>query len=130
MEFTLTPGTTGHQEITVKPEDTALHYGSGLIEVFATPAMIALMESTAQLSIMDQLPGGYITLGTEISVTHEKATLVGRKVCCESILVKIEGKRLLFNVVARDEKGIIGQGTHHRYIVEAAVFMQKLAEKS
>ncbi|MCB9024417.1 MAG: thioesterase family protein [Lentimicrobiaceae bacterium] len=130
MEFPLNPGISGHQEITVTSQDTASTYGSGLIEVFATPAMVALMEKTAQLSIQDLLPEGFISLGTEINVTHQKATPVGMKVVCESVLEKVEGKRLLFSVTARDEKGLIGRGTHQRYIVEAGRFMQKLMENT
>lgn len=130
MEFNLKTGTTGKQEIIVKPEDTAIYYGSGSVEVYATPAMIALMEKTAHLSIREQLPAGYITLGTEICVTHVKATTVGTKVHCESELRETEGKRLLFSVKVYDAKGLIGQGTHRRYIVEAESFMQKLTEIS
>ena len=92
--------------------------------------MVALMEKTAQLSIQDLLPEGFISLGTEINVTHQKATPVGMKVVCESVLEKVEGKRLLFSVTARDEKGLIGRGTHQRYIVEAGRFMQKLMENT
>jgi fluoroacetyl-CoA thioesterase len=124
----LTPGTTGHQEITVEQSDTASHFGSGLIEVFATPALVALMEKTAQLSVQHQLPEGYITLGTEISITHVKATPVGMKVFCESVLESVDGKKLLFRVTARDEKGLIGEGTHRRYIVETTRFMEKLMQ--
>lgn len=128
MEYNLQPGIKGIQVITVGLSDTASHYGSGLIEVFATPAMVALMEKTAQLSIQDLLPEGHITLGIEISVTHVKATLVGMKVFCESHLEIVDGKKLLFRVSARDEKGLIGEGTHRRYIVEAAKFMDKLKQ--
>jgi len=130
MDFNLIPGTEGEQKMTVTSTDTAIHFGSGLIGVFATPAMIALMEKTAQLSVQEFLPQGFITLGTEISVTHEKATLVGKHVRCESVLVEVSGKRLLFRVTVYDEKGLIGRGTHRRYIVEAVRFMQKLVEIS
>jgi len=128
MEHNLQPGLKGMQTITVGPSDTASHYGSGLIDVFATPAMVALMEKTAQLSVQAQLPEGHITLGTAISVSHVKATPVGMKVVCESHLESVEGKKLLFKVTAHDEKGLIGEGTHRRYIVEAARFMEKLTE--
>jgi len=126
MEFNLSTGTKGFQEIAVQLSDTALHYGSGLVEVFATPAMIGLMEKTAQLSIQSQLPEGFITLGTEINVTHVKATAVGKKVFCESSLVTVDGKKLMFKVIARDENGLIGEGTHRRSIVEAEKFMERL----
>ncbi|MDY0344536.1 MAG: thioesterase family protein [Lentimicrobium sp.] len=126
MEFNLTPDTQGRQTQIVSSTDTSIHFGSGLIEVFATPAMIALMEKTAQLSIQSQLPEGFISLGTEISVSHVKATLVGKIVRCESVLKSAEGKKLLFSVKVWDEKELIGEGIHRRYIVNALEFMDKL----
>ena len=112
-------GIEGEKEIIVQTEDTAARYGSGLIEVFATPAMIGLMESTAQQSVQHLLDDGLITLGTEVNIRHLKATPVGMKVNCKSKLISIEGKKLLFEVNASDETGIIGNGTHTRYIVDA-----------
>ncbi len=119
-------GIEGEKEIIVQTEDTAARYGSGLIEVFATPAMIGLMESTAQQSVQHLLDDGLITLGTEVNIRHLKATPVGMKVNCKSKLISIEGKKLLFEVNASDETGIIGNGTHTRYIVDAEKFMAKL----
>lgn len=119
-------GIEGEKEIIVQTEDTAARYGSGLIEVFATPAMIGLMESTAQQSVQHLLDDGLITLGTEVNIRHLKATPVGMKVNCKSKLIAIEGKKLLFEVNASDETGIIGDGTHSRYIVDAEKFMAKL----
>lgn len=119
-------GIEGHSEIIVKIEDTAASYGSGLIEVFATPAMIGLMESTAQLSIQPFLEVGFITLGTEVNIKHLKATPVGMNVRCETKLISIEGKKLVFEVSAFDEVAMIGKGTHSRYIVDAEKFMAKL----
>ena len=130
MEFNIKPATKGHQEIIVQPEDTALKYGSGLIEVFATPAMIGLMEKTAQLSVQEQLPPGFITLGTEISVKHVKASLVGMKVHCTTELLSVDGKKLVFKISASDEAGLIGEGTHHRYIVETERFIEKLKQSA
>lgn len=119
-------GIEEEKEIIVQTEDTAARYGSGLIEVFATPAMIGLMESTAQQSVQHLLDDGLITLGTEVNIRHLKATPVGMKVNCKSKLISIEGKKLLFEVNASDETGIIGNGTHTRYIVDAEKFMAKL----
>jgi len=128
MELNLTIGIIGNKEIIVKTEDTAARYGSGLIEVFATPAMIGLMESTAQLSVQPILPEGFITLGTEVNIKHLKATPIGMKVKCESKLIAFEGKKLIFEVNAWDEKGEIGSGTHTRYVVDAQKFMEKLSQ--
>lgn len=126
--LTLTLGIKGVKEIIVKDEDTAAHYGSGLIEVFATPAMIGLMEKTAQQSIQPYLPDGFITLGTEVSIKHLKATLIGIKVKCESKLIRQEGKKLFFEVNVWDENGQIGSGTHARYIIDTQKFMEKLSQ--
>jgi predicted thioesterase len=127
MEKQLYIGITTLKEITVSIDDTASRYGSGLIDVFATPAMIALMESTAQLSVQEFLEDGKITLGTEINVKHIKASPLNMKVNCESKLISIEGRKLLFEVKAWDEKGEIGYGTHERCIVDAKKFMENLA---
>jgi predicted thioesterase len=128
MEFNIEPGIFHTIEKTVEHTDTASSYGSGLIDVFATPAMIGLMENTAQSSLKVHLPEGYITLGIEINVKHMKATPVGMKVKCESKLTRVEGKKLYFELNAWDEKGQIGTGTHIRYIVQADEFMKKLTE--
>lgn len=125
----LVEGIKGIKIIKVEDKDTAARYGSGLIEVFATPAMIGLMETTAQLSVQEYLPKGMITLGIEVNVKHLKATPVGMNVSCETILTKIDGKKLTFEVKATDEVGEIGNGTHIRYIVDAAKFMEKLNAK-
>jgi fluoroacetyl-CoA thioesterase len=129
MELNIPVGSKNTLEKTVKFKDTAAQYGSGLIEVFATPALVGLMEGTAQLGVQKYLPEGYITLGTEINVKHLKATPIGMKVFCESILTAVDGKKLTFEIKAWDEKGDIGTATHVRYIVEAKIFMEKLAQQ-
>lgn len=123
----LKPGTKGKQEIIVTRELTAARYGSGLVEVYATPAMIALMEKTCQESVQDQLEKGLLTVGTLVNIRHLKATPVGMRVECESELLAQEGRKLTFRVIARDEQGIIGDGTHERFIINEADFMKKLA---
>lgn len=128
MEINLTTGIIGYKEIIVKTEDTAVCYGSGLLEVFATPAMIGLMESTAQLSVQSFLPERAITLGIEVNVKHLKATPIGMKVKCESKLIAFEGKKLVFEVNVWDEKGQIGSGTHTRYVVDTQKFIEKLSQ--
>jgi fluoroacetyl-CoA thioesterase len=122
----LTEGIKGEIQTIVKKEDTAAAYGSGLVEVFATPAMIALMEKTCLQSVLEFLPDGFNTVGTEVNVKHLKATLVSKKVRCNSILQKVDGKKLLFSVEAFDEEGKIGEGTHTRYIIDTISFMEKL----
>lgn len=120
------PGIKGRQHLRVTDDVTAAAYGSGLVEVFATPAMIALMEKTCQLSVQDHLEEGHMTVGTLVNVKHLKATPVGMQVDCESELTFHDGRRLTFKVSAKDEKGLIGEGTHERFIVNRDEFMQKL----
>jgi len=129
MEVNLPKDIIYKQEMIVSLKDTAAHYGSGLIEVFATPAMIGFMEGTAQMSVRPYLPEGYITLGIEINVKHLKATPVGMNVFCESKLTGVDGKKLYFEIKAFDEKGEIGTASHTRYIVEAKKFMEKLTNQ-
>jgi len=127
--FNLQKGIKGHKEIIVSETDTASKFGSGLINVYATPAMVGLMETTAQESVQKHLPSGYITLGIELNIKHLKATPVGMKVRCESELIHIDGKKLIFNVDTYDDKGKIGEGTHSRFIVETKKFLEKLNQK-
>ncbi|OPZ97029.1 MAG: Fluoroacetyl-CoA thioesterase [Bacteroidetes bacterium ADurb.Bin408] len=126
MKKQLTTGIRGELSIIVTEKDTAARYGSGLIEVFATPAMIGLMEATAQQSVMSHLPPGSITLGTEVNIKHLKATPIGKKVICYSELKVVDGRRLEFSVQAFDEEGEIGCGTHTRFIVDKEKFINKL----
>jgi predicted thioesterase len=126
MEFTLKEGLQHVACKVVAPDDTAAKYGSGLVEVFATPAMVGLMENAAMNAVLPHLPQGYGTVGTAVCVTHVKATPVGMKVWGSATLVKAEGRRLQFEVVARDEQGEIGRGTHERCVVDMAKFTKKI----
>lgn len=126
MANEISTGITGTKEIQVGLKDTASAYGSGLVEVFATPAMVALMEDTAQSTVQPLLDPGMTTVGSEIRIKHFRPTPVGSKVRCESLLKDIEGRKLFFEVHAYDEKGLIGSGTHSRYIVDREKFLAQL----
>jgi predicted thioesterase len=127
MDFVIDQGISLSLEKTVKKEDTAARYGSGLVEVFATPAMVAFMEQTALELVQPYLPEGYNTVGTDICVKHSKASPVGMKIRCKACLDRIEGKKLFFSVTAWDENGKIGDGTHTRYIINTEEFMKSIA---
>lgn len=126
----LVPGIRGRQEITVKHENTANHLLSGMLEVYATPSMIALMEYTCFTSIGDYLPSDLGTVGTLVNINHVAATPVGMKVICESELVEVDGKRLVFSVKAYDECGLIGEGTHERFVINNERFFEKTEKKA
>lgn len=122
-------GTKGHYEQTVTDEVCADRIGSGLVKVFATPMMIALMEQTCNESVVPMLEAGQGTVGTHIDVSHCAATPVGMRVWCDSELIEIDRRRLVFKVAAYDERGIIGEGKHERFIIDTAKFQEKINSK-
>jgi Predicted thioesterase len=122
-------GIKGRKETVVTEENTARKVGSGLLPVFATPAMIALMELTASDSVSAYLEEGTGTVGTKLDVKHVSATPIGMKITCESELVEIDRKRLVFQVTAYDDAGLIGEGLHERFIVDNEKFMAKVNAK-
>ncbi len=122
-------GIKGRQEEIVTMELTASHIGSGTVRVFATPMMIALMEKTCRICVKPYLDEGQETVGTRVDVAHLSSTPVGMKVWCECELSEIDRRRLVFKVSAYDEKGIIGEGTHERFIIDVAKFQEKTENK-
>lgn len=122
-------GIKGMQEIYVTGENTAKTMGSGTLDVFATPAMIALMENTAYRSIADELELQEATVGTKMHVSHVAATPLGMKVRCETELIQINGRALTFLVRAYDEAGLIGEGEHERFIINEDKFLAKANAK-
>lgn len=122
-------GVKGSSTVIVDEGNTALAIGSGTLRVFATPAMIALVESTASRSVAPFLEEGSSTVGTHLDVAHTSATPVGMEVVCETELIEVDRRRLVFSVVVRDAAGEIGSGTHERFIVDNVKFMSKAESK-
>lgn len=118
-------GCRAEKSLVVGDEHTAARVGSGGLPVFATPQMVALMETAAVAAADPLLPRGYQTVGIQVNISHLAATPVGGKVTARAELVEIEGRKLIFRVEAYDEAGKIGEGTHQRFIIEVARFMQK-----
>lgn len=114
---------------TVTEEKTAASLGSGSLRVYATPAMIALMEHTALLSVASELDEGMTTVGTRLDIAHTSASPVGSTITCESVLTEIDRRRLVFSVTAYDDAGEIGKGVHERFIVDCEKFSAKTEAK-
>lgn len=125
----LETGIKGMQEVLVTEANSAKTMGSGTLDVFATPAMIALMEKTAWKSVAEHLEEGNGSVGTELNVKHVSATPLGMTVRCESELIEVDGRRLVFKVAAYDEAGLIGEGTHERFVVNNEKFQGKANSK-
>ncbi|MBR3487776.1 MAG: thioesterase family protein [Bacteroidales bacterium] len=123
-------GLKGHLEQTVTEEVTADRIGSGLVKVFATPMMIALIEQTCNESVVPYLDEWQGTVGIHVDVSHCAATPVGMRVWCDSELVEVDRRRLVFDVMAYDECGLIGEGRHERFIIDSAKFQAKIDAKA
>lgn len=119
-------GLTFTSTTVVDNTNTAVALGSGDMEVFATPAMVALMENAAMNAAAPHLEAGQTTVGTEISTTHIKASALGATITATATLTAIEGRKLTFAVTARDGDNIIGEGTHTRFIVDRERFLAKV----
>ena len=122
-------GMKGRAETVVTDTNTAAAAGSGLVPVFATPYMIALMEGSAVNAVTPYMAEDEGTVGTFLNVTHDAATPVGMKVWAECELTEINGRALTFTVTAYDECGVIGKGTHGRFIIKTDRFLEKTNAK-
>jgi fluoroacetyl-CoA thioesterase len=129
MEINLQLGMKSEKSEQVTANNTAIRYGSGGVAVYATPAMIGLMEGTCLAAVDPHLPAGLATVGTQINVSHLAATPVGMTVRATAELTEIAGKKLSFRIEAYDEKEKIGEGTHQRYIININKFLQRAESK-
>ena len=109
--------------------NTAAAMGSGSLDVYATPALVALMEKAACAIVDSCLDDETTSVGISLSISHDAPTAVGRMVTAKAVLVGVDGRKLSFKVTASDEHGIIGQGSHERFLVKKEKFMAKLAAK-
>ena len=125
----LKAGIKGNKEMIVTKELCADAWGSGGLQVYATPAMIALMENTAWASVEPCMEEGMSTVGTKLDVSHLSASPVGARITCETELVEVDGRRLVFKVSASDDAGLIGEGMHERFILKTEKFMARTEAK-
>ena len=123
------PGLTGIASLTVAPEHTAPRIGSGRIAVLATPVMINLIEAAALAAVEHLLPAGHQSLGIRLDVRHFAATPVGLRVTASAEVTNVDGRTISFRVEARDEREVIGDGTHQRVVVNVARFDDRVQRK-
>lgn len=122
----LEKGASACSVTTVAQHNTAAAMGSGDLPVFATPAMVALMENAAMKAVAASLPEGSTTVGSEMNATHIKPSALGAEITATAVLTEVEGRKLTFNVGARDAEGMIGEGVHIRFVVDREKFMAKV----
>ena len=122
-------GIKGTGEAVVTEEMTAVAMGSGELRVLATPALIALVEETAWKSVAAALEPGQSTVGAQLDIAHLAPTPVGRRIRCETLLHKVDRRRLVFEAAVFDEAGLIAEGTHERFIVDKEKFLAKAQDR-
>ena len=125
----LRPGLRGEAALLVGEEHTAPRVGSGAIHVLATPVMINLFEAAALAAVERLLPPGHQSLGTVLNIRHIAATPVGMRVTASAVVERVEGRTIFFRVEARDEREVIGDGTHERMVVNVARFDERVQRK-
>lgn len=126
----LQPGIKASRQVKVCPANTARTVGSGTLDVFATPAMMALIEETSWRAVAPYLEEGQGTVGILLNVAHSAPTPLGMTVTCEVELTAVEGRKLTFKVNVQDEKTEIGSGVHERFIVDNQKFQAKANKKA
>lgn len=122
-------GTTATKSEIVTSANTAQAFGSGLVPVYATPAMIALMEGAAVLATANGLSPEEGTVGICVNIEHIAATPLNKKITAKATLITIDGRKLVFEVEAHDEDKLIGRGLHERAIINTEKFLEKLGLK-
>ena len=125
MEYDNLKGLRHNETLVVEHKDTAAVYGSGALEVFATPAMIALMEKTSLESVADKIGEGNTTVGIAVNIKHLKASPVGSTIRCEAEIIEVDRRRLVFSVKCFEDTTLVGEGIHERFVVDSQKFMAK-----
>ena len=125
MEYDMLKGLRHSETLMVEHKDTAAVYGSGALEVFATPAMIALMEKTCLESVADKIGEGNTTVGIAVNIKHLKSSPVGSTIRCDAEIVEVDRRRLVFSVKCFESETLVGEGFHERFVVDSAKFMSK-----
>ncbi len=129
QDINLKVGLTGTARVSVTKDNTATSYGSGSVDVLATPAMVGVMEEAAINAVDEKLPNGFASVGTRVDVKHLAATPIGMNVTANAELLEANGPKLKFKIEAYDGKEKIGEGIHFRYVINLSEFMDKVNNK-
>jgi fluoroacetyl-CoA thioesterase len=124
------PGLSAEKKITVTAALGAVQMGSGRLEVYATPAMVALMEAAAVAAIEPLLAEGQASVGVDLAVKHLAATPIGQQVRAKAVVTGVDGRQVRFALQAWDEREQIGAGTHTRYVIDIKRFEQRVRSKA
>lgn len=132
MNKALVPGLCATVTHTVEKSFLASEVGSGLVNVFSTAMMVAFMEEAAVAAVQPFLPRGLSTVGVHLDISHVAATPLGMSVSFCAVLKDISssGRRLTFEVSAKDAAGLIGSGLHQRVIVNLKSFEEECSKKA
>ncbi|WP_296007358.1 thioesterase family protein [uncultured Alistipes sp.] len=122
----LEKGLSATTRTTVTAANTAAAMGSGDLPVFATPALVALMEHAAMMAVAAALPEGATTVGAEMNTSHIKPSGLGAEITASAVVTEVDGRKIVFTVGARDGEGPIGEGTHVRFVVDRERFLAKV----
>lgn len=122
-------GQTATATVTVTESNIAKTMKSGSLEVFATPAMCALMEEAAQAAVQPHLEEGEGTVGISLSISHDAPSPMGSTITAKATVTAVEGRKITFNIEASDGVGIIGKGTHERFVINNEKFMTKVGTR-
>lgn len=125
----ITIGSVLTKELTVTDDLLACHVGSGIVQVYATPMMIALMENTACECLNQFLDEGETSVGVMMNTTHDAATPAGMKVRVTAEIIAVDRKKVSFSIIAEDEKDVIGKASHDRFVVNKEKFESKAQSK-
>lgn len=124
-------GAKGVYALKVTPAHLASQFkDAALPPVFATPMMVTFMENAALNAVRDYLDAGESCVGTAVEIRHLAATPAGQLVTAEAVVTRVEGRRVWFNVTARDDIETIGDGSHERMVVDLGRIAAKLAAKT
>ncbi len=130
MAHLLRVGLIGEATILADESQSALTLGSGSISVFATPAMLALMENAAVRALEPVLDDGYSSVGIDVNIRHTSATPLGETIIAVAEVTRVEDRRVTFEVRAWDDREMIGEGTHVRFIINVERFLERLQDRA